>query len=202
MCGLETIGAWSEDPKKKSREKGTDAFYSLREGGKQLPPELLHADSIGTILSENYVTKFYCNKEPPPAKRTDRGLTKGVYNAKACQEQCAKMVSLATATSKSEIEKGSAAHLLAQLKHLESHAAPDTNFPRLSSFAKKGETVTTLLEQRKKLFAANPNLKATLRREAETRLFGGECMVASRGKELEHKFHSYNLEGQPSLTNY
>ena len=43
MCGLETIGAWSEDPEKKSREKGTDAFYSLREVGKQLPPELLYA---------------------------------------------------------------------------------------------------------------------------------------------------------------
>ena len=59
----------------------------------------------------------------------------------------------------------------------------------------------TLLEQRKKLFAANPNPKAMLRREAETRVFGGKCTVESRGKELERKFHSYNLDGQPSLTN-
>jgi hypothetical protein len=62
--------------------------------------------------------------------------------------------------------------------------------------------VKTLSEQRKKIFAANSNLKATLRKEAETRVFGGECTVESRGKELERKFHSYNLEGQPSLTNY
>ena len=65
------------------------------------------------------------------------------------------------------------------------------------SSAKKGEIVETLLERRKKLFAANWNLKAALGKEAETKVFGGKCTVESGGKELKRKFRSHKSLRDP-----
>ena len=57
---------WSEGPRKKSREKGTDAFYSLLEADKQLPTQLLNTDSVWTILSEKYVTSSTATRSHRP----------------------------------------------------------------------------------------------------------------------------------------